>query len=405
MHPIRPTVWSLALSLLLIGCGTGVETPPTLSSVALSGTIVQVDGQTLDRSGVTVAVRETGQRFVTAPDGRFAFSGIPAGSVTLSFDGSEAQLSHGDGREAEFEDELEDELEDESDEDDSGNPVLKGLREGDRSEIRVVLMDGRVVEFSSHRSEGLFSMAHLTRAAGSPDPDVEGKVRLQTRPGRQKFSVETEHLAPGTGVEIHLDLGSGFSVAGSAIADAFGVAEFERDTGDGDFLPLGATSLAALEGLDLEVRLAANGDTLLAGVVPDLPDGTSPPGTSPPAGGRGRGVARLFAEVAGLEGSIDVRSRPDHGEERFKMEAEHLLPGEIVIFQIEDPATPGLLLTLATVAADSEGEAEINTQDGLKLPGGVTSVDALAGLEVRIIAGDGSGTLLLAGRVPALVAD
>ena len=121
-------------------------------------------------------------------------------------------------------------------------------------------------------------------------------------------------------------------------------------------------------------------------------------------GGRARGKADLNPAEPGLEGDIEIRRRTDDGkdEQRFKMEAEHLAPRRVVTFQIADPDTPGAWVTLATIAADGEGEAEISTQDGLAIPLGVADVSELIGRAVRIIDGD---AVLLTGTVPMLVAD
>jgi hypothetical protein len=123
---------------------------------------------------------------------------------------------------------------------------------------------------------------------------------------------------------------------------------------------------------------------------------------APAPGGRGRGRAELTAHFMGLDGHVEIRSRPEDSEQRFKMEAEHLAPGERVTFLIEDPDAAGAFVVLASVAADGEGEAEISTQDGLPMPLGVTDVGSLVGLEVRVMGGE---ELLLSGAVPQLVAD
>ena len=88
------------------------------------------------------------------------------------------------------------------------------------------------------------------------------------------------------------------------------------------------------------------------------------------------------------------------------MEAEHLAPGRVVEFFVEDPGLPGTFLSLGQFAAGSDGEAEIelDTHDGDLLPGNVATVTDLVGLEVEVRDG-GSGDLLLSGVVPAPVLD
>jgi hypothetical protein len=155
----------------------------------------------------------------------------------------------------------------------------------------------------------------------------------------------------------------------------------------------------------IEVRLAGTGAVLLTGQIPTLPApfAEAPDGGAPAPGERGRGRARLFPHVPGLEGHVEIRTRPDNEEQRFKMEAEHLAPGTLAEFQIEDSSDPSGFSRIGSATAGGDGEAEIHTQDGLPFPLGVSDVNDLVGLEVRVV--DGSGTLLLSGAVPELVAD
>ncbi|MCK6461928.1 MAG: hypothetical protein L6Q95_18765, partial [Planctomycetes bacterium] len=189
---------------------------------------------------------------------------------------------------------------------------------------------------------------------------------------------------------------------GSAMADTTGEAKLELNTKDGAQLPLGATSAGDLSGLLVEVRLAS-GELLLSGEVPALPDGTVTPGNPGSGSDRGRGRALLTPLASGLEGHVEIRQRLDSGDQRFKMEAEHLAPGTVVAFWIEDSS--GTFVKLRSVAADSDGEAEISTEDDLPMPLGVSDVADLVGLDVRVTLDDGSDTVLLEGTVPSLVAD
>jgi len=416
---------SLTCALLIVAAacsgGTG-GAAPALETAALQGLVYEVDGQTVDRAGVSVTVLETGDRVTTGPDGRFAFPDLPAGSITLAFgsslavlaqqggdDGAEDEQENEDETEDESEDETEDESEDESedefeDEDEDGNPRV-ACQGGDTVEVRAAMSGGELSEFSATCSDRLRSEARLARAEDSPDADVEGKVRVESRADREKFTVEIDHLAPGTVVEIFLDDpsdASGPVSIGTVAALSDGEAKLERNTADREALPLGAGSVDELRGFQVAVTLAATGATLLTGEVPALPDGVAAFADAPAPGGRGRGRAELTAHFTGLEGHIEIRRRPEDNEQRFKMESEHLAPGERVTFLIEDPDAPGSFVVLASVAADGDGEAEVSTQDGLPMPLGVTDVSSLVGLEVRVMSGE---ELLLSGTVPQLVAD
>ncbi len=435
------------LALSLAACGGGGTSTPALQTAALQGLVYEVDGQTADRSGVIVEVLETGQAAVTTIDGRFAFPDVPAGAITLRFgsgaiitarqdgdSGSDEGEGEGEGEDESDDDEDsdEDESDDESDddedsdededgddesddddeekrdEDSEGNPILE-TECGDLVNVRLSIRNGRVAEFSATCSQRQRADARLERAADSPDGDVEGKVKIDTRGGDQEFEVEAEHLAPGTIVEIFLRApgeDTAFVSVGTAAANADGEAEFERDTGDGDTLPLGVTEVAALEGYDVSVRLATTGDVLLVGEVPSLPEvDLGDFDDVPNSGDDARGKARLEA-IAGVEASVEIRRRLGKDEsQRFKMEIEHLEPGTVVLFQIEDPENLGTFLTFADGEADGdEGEVEASTSDGARLPFEFEDVSDLVGLRVRIIDAE-TETVLASGEVPSLVAD
>ncbi|MGQ0615220.1 MAG: hypothetical protein ACT4PV_15915 [Planctomycetaceae bacterium] len=417
--------WKYLSGLLLFAaCGGGGG--PALQTAALRGVVYELDGQTLDRSGVLVTIPGTGASQVTTSDGRFAFSGLPVEVVSVQFGSSLVAAAHSGGpgessEDGEFEDESEDGFEDESEdgsedetedeledewEHEDGEWHISGVDDSDDIEIRVAIRDGEVVEFSMHGRDRLRAEARLIRVAGASDGDVEGKVKIEVRSDRQKFWIEAEHLAAGTDVEFFLDdpaTAEGFVSIGTAVADLSGEAEFERNTADGESLPLGAGAVADLSGFAIEVRLVSSGALILMGEVPSLPESGVEGGVPPLEGQRARGGARLTPALPGLEGKIEIRTRPEQNRERFKMEAEHLVPGDRVTFQIEDPAGSGSYASIATRTADEEGEAELETE-GL-LPLGATKVSDLVGRPVRVIRADGSSQLLLSGAVPPLVTD
>ena len=59
-----------------------------MESAALEGVIYELDGQTIDRSGISVTVLETGESVLTGADGTFEFAVVPAG------DHSGAEIRH-----------------------------------------------------------------------------------------------------------------------------------------------------------------------------------------------------------------------------------------------------------------------------------------------------------------------
>jgi hypothetical protein len=119
-----------------------------------------------------------------------------------------------------------------------------------------------------------------------------------------------------------------------------------------------------------------------------------------------RGKARLIADEPGLEGYVEVRSRPDEGRERFEIEAEGLATGRVVELFVEDADDLGTYVSLGTRIADAEGELELelDTSDGATLPGGADDVTELEGLGVEV-RDEATGDLLLHGTVPATHSD
>jgi hypothetical protein len=111
--------------------------------------------------------------------------------------------------------------------------------------------------------------------------------------------------------------------------------------------------------------------------------------------------AALTAVEPGLSGKVEVK-HDDDGDQEFEVEAEHLIPGRIVEIVVIDPAT-GAEETLGLFAAGDDGEAEVEleSEDGARLPFGVTDLADLAGFGVEVRDG-ATDALLLEGQVPAL---
>jgi len=414
-HRILHLILALVVGGLHAGCGSGGTEmgTPRLASAALDGMIVEIDGDTTDRSGIAVRIAETGDRAVTGPDGRFSFATVPASGATLEFSTATGRLtshddairgsagtpgqSHDNGHEAEDEDEDED-----------GNPIVRGA-DGEHLEVRCSLRDGKVVEFSSRSDGRVRARNRLTSGPASPFGDIDGHAKTERRIDREKLEVEADHLPVGTLVEFFLDAGAGrgFESIGTATASATGEARIEFDTNDGDTLPLGVAGLEQLEGTAVEVRLMSDGTVLLAGTIPGLPAGLPQSGDAPETGGRARSRARLLALVANAEGDVELRRRPGDSEQEFKMEAELGIAGLIIVFQIEDADNPGAWVVLATRVTGEDGDAEfeLETEDGDTLPLGVADVEELVGLKVRVTQDSADGEPLLSGTIPALVSD
>lgn len=107
------------------------------------------------------------------------------------------------------------------------------------------------------------------------EADLEGYVEIESEPleGDQEFKIEAEYLAPGREVEFFIEDAAApgtFVSLGTRAADLEGEAELELETDEGQTLPGGATTVAELVGLSVEVRDAVTGALLLDGTVPAL---------------------------------------------------------------------------------------------------------------------------------------
>lgn len=116
------------------------------------------------------------------------------------------------------------------------------------------------------RAEG---RALLTAAGGVPG---EAHVDVEHRTGeepRDKFKVEVEGQTSGLVVKVLVADGANvLTSVGTMTVGGIGRAEFERDTHDGDLLPLGVTDVTDLAGRAIELRDNATNALLYNGTVP-----------------------------------------------------------------------------------------------------------------------------------------
>ena len=271
---MRLTILSAVAALLLPAClGGGSSGATAVQTAAMEGTVYEVDGQTVNRAGVTVRVLETGATATTGVDGAFTFNGLEPGSYTLDFDSTvNANLraiahqegdGEGQGGETDGEKETDGEREeprdgdrDEEGEDHEGRPRIDVTRECGRIVIRVALDNGRVKEFVVERHDVRHAKARLHMTETS-SVDVEGAVRIRSGEAGEAIKICVGGLDAGTVIEVFLDdrEGGGPVSMGTVAANAEGVACVERNTREGGELLLGAAALGGREGDRIEVRL------------------------------------------------------------------------------------------------------------------------------------------------------
>ena len=89
---VRAAVLCSAIFPFLAACsGGGADAGGAslgASTAALQGTIMEVDGQTIDRNGIEIRIVETGDFVMTQRDGSFQFPSLAPGWYTLDFEQS-----------------------------------------------------------------------------------------------------------------------------------------------------------------------------------------------------------------------------------------------------------------------------------------------------------------------------
>ena len=422
-------------ALCLVGCGGGGEAPAGdsegVSTATMEGVILDVDGESAQSGGVPLIIAETGEQAVSAADGTFAFENLPEGDFTLAIDEnapgaaqlapSFARTSVGDERDDE---EGDDETDDAADDTERGDRSvrIRRVRRGDTLFIQIRIEGGRIIEIRITRPDRddeppsagggereLEIMMHKTDA--NTDPDMQGEVELSLEAnGDQEFEVEVEDATTGDLLEaVVIDPEDNEDSLGFRAVELDGDAEWKLDTGDGDALPFDVEHLRELEGYRVVVR-DDQGVDLLRARIPDLP----PHGDDMDARCfRLRARARLRPHVDGVRGYVAARAAGCRieGEIRFlrqvfKIAGEGFDVGQEIEFFLEDPDNEGTLVSLGTVLANADGEAEIvfDTHDGDELPFGVASIRELRGLAVQV-RDDVTGDILLSSRVADPIED
>ncbi len=157
----------------------------------------------------------------------------------------------------------------------------------------------------------------------------------------------------------------------------------DNDTGDDDFDIVGIT-----DGESIEIHMSVNG-----GKIESLDCSRS---NSDDREAEVRMTRSVDSDDADVTGKIETEARLDR--QRLKIEVEHLTVGRVVRAFV---TLAGVEADLGSRTADAFGEVEwdLNTNDGDVLPHGVTTVEELAGADVRV-EDAGDATILVFGTVP-----
>lgn len=426
--------FGLVAGVVLSGCGGGGGGGGSSTGFAtLQGSVILRNGSTSNLGGIQLTNPNTGKTVTTSSNGSFDFGTVPAGTLTIKVGGplaaviatreAESGGSGGGGaddgaagvEDASGDDDINDDVDDDSADGDSSDDGdnhdvgdddadTTGVSAGEVVNVRLAIRDGVIesIQFGQSHGDDRECEARLTPCATSDDLDAHGEIRIESRPDRERFKIEVEHLTAGRSVVAVVIDGSGNEASlGARAAGLTGEVEWSLNTANGDTLPFGVGSVADLVGFEVEVRDAADASiSIVCGTIGDLPLSA---GDDSHVDSEGReGVARVNAPV-GSEAHVKIKHRTgDEARDEFEAEVEHMVSGDVVDVWLENPASLGTfsLVGSMTVGGEGEGRLEISTQDGDTLPFGVTSAGDLAGLHVEFRTP--GGVVLFAGLVPAL---
>jgi len=310
MRAARSILTLLVATLLIAACGGGASTPfdavPTASKATafLTGEIVSVDGSTGSLDGVLLGLRETGDGVVTDLDGSFSFGEVPTGTLTIDIisipatsaksgedSGHDDSGHHGDDdppHHDEDDDGLcdeeghqhqngecfdDDEVEDGEDADDDDLSVHR-VRAREQIHIRLRLENGAIGTMECVREQNREREVEMVmaRTEANDDPDMKGKLELESREDRERLKVRVERSDTGRQLELWATAPNGNQEAlGTCTADGEGEARWTFDTSNGARLPFGLGSVEDLEGHRFEVRDGGTGAVMLRVNAPALP--------------------------------------------------------------------------------------------------------------------------------------
>ncbi len=169
---------------------------------------------------------------------------------------------------------------------DQGNLPLNVTKvedlEGLRVEVRdansgLLLLFGDVpnlpVALGEQELEAKALLTPAASVAGSATVELEQQTEEGQTEGEIEFEAEDLTLADGTVLVVRLEdpnnLGT-LADVGTMTVDSEGEAELKFKTEDGGTLPFGVTSLSALVGMSIEIRVQATNALLFTGTVPSL---------------------------------------------------------------------------------------------------------------------------------------
>jgi hypothetical protein len=238
------------------------------------------------------------------------------------------------------------------------------------------------------------SQVSLVRPDDPPDDDAKGTLRIRSEKKGERFDVHVQKVDVDLVHELWIEEpdDSGLFVFVSTLDREKNELKYSVFTKKGDDLPLDAVDTEELIGRRVEVR--SSDAVVLKGVVP--PYGLS----KKPVKAKAEILAPQGAPEPDMQGKLELRSKPDKGQERIDFKVKK------VPFETEGPFRVFIendLDVLTDVGeleqtGNSSGRFRRDTKQGQPLPLDVFGVIELAGraIEVR----DGDDVVFLAGVIP-----
>lgn len=382
---IRCLATLIALSIATACGGGGSGAPGASTTVLTSGNVVSLNGQSAQVAGVQIDVPAAGASATSDATGAFDLGALPAAVLDFVITAPDATpLTTGVSL---------------------PRMIAVDLSGAQQARLHLKVSDDGEPEVSTERCSGGGSDSE-TRVAMQPvEIGLAGRIRVRRRDdGHTGFDVEVEHLAPGRTVEVFvIDPASAVSESQGVVpADGLGEAELELRTNDGARLPFGVLDVDDLEGYAVEVRAPTGGALLLSGAVPATGGATQC--TSGGGNGDRETGESVLINAAGVSGlaRVELRSRPERGEERIEVEVTGTSVAGAIAVWLEDPAVPGAMTLVGMLSPEGLAlEFERDTEQGETLPFGVTQASDLTGLRIELRR-QADGAVVYQGTTPPL---
>src|SRR5262245_10631815 len=260
----------------------------------------------------------------------------------------------------------------------------------------VLLAEVAVLTAAKPASPKEDSMACLVRPDEAPDADAKGFIHTHSDKKGDRFDIRVSNVTTTADVFAFIEDPANSSVFNSVgpLVEASNDLVIAFDTKKGDPLPLGVANVVDLAGRRVEIRNGV-GDVLLFGFVP--PFGL----TSNVSKAKVKLFADEFAPAPKMKGTLQLRSKPNKGQERIVFKAQHIPQGaEPLHVFIDDGQGNFVDDGVMEMTGQTTGRYARDCTDGDQLPQGVTSVDALAGRQLELR--DDAAAVFLATEIPAL---